>query len=317
MKLTALEVQRNHKVKASPPKGEPVPEPLLRLVQISKHFGTLVALQDVSLQVEPGEVIGLVGRRGAGKSMLLQLIGGLHQPTSGALYFDCAAVQLSNPAEAQALGISMVHQLPLLAENLDVIANISLGREIGWLRYIGIPDDVSMARRAMELLAELNAANIVDVKVSNLPDEQRQIVAIARELLLTPDNEIETAIRSRLPEIDELFFEILTQNLQVAQQQGEQQAVMRLQVIGDAAMRAIQGTQPPEVRFVNTLLQIEYPAKTRELLERNKQARVPEFVAWMDGLADELREDGRADTADRLRQVIAQAREVAGLKVAT
>ena len=182
MKLTTLDVQLNHKVKAALPKEEPVSEPLLRLDHISKRFGTLVALQDVSLQAKPGEVIGLVGRRGAGKSTLLQLIGGLHQPTSGVLYFDCAAVQLSNPADAQALGISMVHQLPLLAENLDVIANVSLGRELSWPRYVGIPDEINMARRAIELLDELNAANIVNVKVSNLSDEQRQIVAIAREL---------------------------------------------------------------------------------------------------------------------------------------
>ncbi len=182
MKLTALEVQRNHKVKASPPKGESGPEPLLRLVQISKHFGTLVALRDVSLQVEPGEVIGLVGRRGAGKSTLLQLIGGLYPSTSGSMFFDNQPVRLSTPAQARELGIAMVHQQPLLAENLDVIANISLGREFSWPRAVGVPDDVRMARRAMELLAELNAANIVNVKASNLPDEQRQIVAIAREL---------------------------------------------------------------------------------------------------------------------------------------
>ncbi len=182
MKLMALEVQRNHKLKASPLAGELGPEPLLRLVQISKHFGTLVALQDVSLQVRPGEVIGLVGRRGAGKSTLLQLIGGLYPPTSGSMIFDNQPVRLSTPALAHELGISMVHQQPLLAENLDVIANISLGREISWPPSVGVPDDVSMAHRAADLLAELHAANIVNVKVSNLSDEQRQIVAIAREL---------------------------------------------------------------------------------------------------------------------------------------
>jgi signal transduction histidine kinase len=157
-------------------------EPLLQLVQISKRFGTLIALQDVSLQVSPGEVVGLVGRRGAGKSTLLQMIGGLHLPTSGALIFDGEAVRLTNPAQAQALGISMVHQIPVLAENLDVIANVSLGRELSWPRAIGLPNDIGMARRAIELLTEFNAANIVNVKVSNLSDEQRQLVAIAREL---------------------------------------------------------------------------------------------------------------------------------------
>ncbi len=159
-----------------------VTEPLLRLVQISKRFETLIALQDVSLQVLPGEVVGLVGRRGAGKSTLLQVIGGLHQPTGGTLIFDGSAVCCSNPAQAQALGISMVYQTPLLAENLDVIANVSLGREVSRPRAAGVPDDVSMARRAIELLSEFDAANIVNLKVSNLSDEQRQIVAIARAL---------------------------------------------------------------------------------------------------------------------------------------
>jgi signal transduction histidine kinase len=157
-------------------------EPLLRLVQISKRFGALTALQDVSLQVLPGEVVGLVGRRGTGKSTLLQLIGGLHQPTSGTLIFDGAAVRFSSPAQAQAVGIAMVHQTPLLAENLDVIANVSLGREVSRPLVRGLPDHVNMARRAIELLTEFDAANIVNSKISNLSDELRQVVAIARAL---------------------------------------------------------------------------------------------------------------------------------------
>ncbi len=156
--------------------------PLLQLVQVSKHFGTLVALQDVSLQVSPGEVVGLVGRRGAGKSTLLQLIGGMYPPNSGAMIFGNQTVRLTTPAQAQKLGIALVHQTPLLAENLDVIANVLLGREIRRSRAWGLPDDVRMARRAAELLTELNAGNVISVAVGNLSDEQRQIVALARSL---------------------------------------------------------------------------------------------------------------------------------------
>jgi signal transduction histidine kinase len=166
----------------SPLSEKSVTEPLLRLVQISKRFGALTALQDVSLQVMRGEVVGLVGRRGTGKSTLLQLIGGLYQPTSGTLIFDGAAVRFASPAQAQAAGIAMVHQTPLLAENLDVIANVSLGHEVSRPRISGLPDEVNMARRAIELLTEFDAANIVNSKVSNLSDEQRQVVAIARAL---------------------------------------------------------------------------------------------------------------------------------------
>jgi hypothetical protein len=140
-------------------------------------------------------------------------------------------------------------------------------------------------------------------------------VALLRELLGTPPAELDKAVKAHLPDLDDLFFEVLTQNLQSAQQSGEQQAFTQLQRVGDAAMRAIQSTQPPEVRFINTLLQIEYPNQTKELLERNKQVLVPEFVTWMEGLAQELRESGRADSAERLTLVIAQAKEIAGLSV--
>src|SRR3972149_2750010 len=149
---------RKDDMTASPLSDRSANEPLLRLAQISKRFGTLIALQEVSLQVSPGEVVGLVGRRGAGKSTLLQLIGGLHQPTSGTLIFDGAAVRFLSPAQAQAVGIAMVHQMPLLAENLDVIANVSLGREVSRPLVRGLPDHVNMARRAIELLAEVYAA---------------------------------------------------------------------------------------------------------------------------------------------------------------
>ena len=139
-------------------------------------------------------------------------------------------------------------------------------------------------------------------------------VALIRELLGTPEADLDKTVKARLSEFDDLFFEVLTQNLQQAQQ-SDPQAFAQLQKIGDAAMRAIQGTQPPEVRFVNTLLQIEYPNQTRELLERNRQVLGPEFIAWMEGLAGDLRQNGRAETADRLVQVIDQAKEMAGLKV--
>ncbi len=168
---------------SSPPPGkQSTAEPLLQIVEISKRFGALVALQDISLKVRPGEVVGLVGRRGAGKSTLLQLIGGLHEPTSGRLIFDGKPVRFSNPAQAQALAISMVHQAPLLAENLDVIANVSLGRDVSWPRAGGVPDEVSMTRHAVDVLSEFDAAQLVNIRVSNLSDEQRQIVAIARAL---------------------------------------------------------------------------------------------------------------------------------------
>jgi hypothetical protein len=141
-------------------------------------------------------------------------------------------------------------------------------------------------------------------------------IALLRELVAVPVEELEKRLQARMQDVDDLFFELLTQNLQAAQQQNDQQALARLQAIGDAAMRVMQATQPPEVRFINTLLQIEYPGQTRELLERNKQVLGPELIGWMEGLVEELREDGRAPAAERLLLVIAQAKQIAGLSLA-
>ncbi len=142
-------------------------------------------------------------------------------------------------------------------------------------------------------------------------------VNFLRDLLMVPEKEVEKLIRDRLPEVDDLFFEILTQNLTTAQQKNDQGAMQRLQMIGSLATRAIQDLQPPEVRFVNALLQSEYPNQTRELLERNKPALVPEFIQWLQALTGDLRQDGRAEAADRLLKIIDQAQELSGSNIPT
>jgi hypothetical protein len=169
-------------------------------------------------------------------------------------------------------------------------------------------DEARLTALRKEILATRDK---IDAQAQALMESK---VALLRELLATPEADLEKTLNARLNELDDLFFEVLTQNLQTAQQ-SDPQAFAQLQKVGDAAMRAIQGTQPPEVRFVNTLLQVEYPNQTRELLERNKQVLGPEFIAWMEGLAGDLRQNGRAETAERLVQVIDQAKEIAGLKV--
>ena len=169
-------------------------------------------------------------------------------------------------------------------------------------------EEVRLTALRKEILATRDK---IDAQAQAMMDGK---VALLRELLGTPDADLEKAIKARLNDLDDLFFEVLTQNLQQAQQ-SDQQAFAQLQKVGDAAMRVIQGTQPPEVRFVNTLLQIEYPNQTKELLERNRQVLGPEFIAWMEGLASDLRQNGRVESADRLALVIDQAKELAGLKV--
>ncbi|QOZ56139.1 ATP-binding cassette domain-containing protein [Bradyrhizobium sp. CCBAU 53338] len=158
-------------------------ELVLRLRGISKNFGAVSALADVDLDVHAGEVVALVGDNGAGKSTLVKILAGVHQPTSGTIAFDGEHVILSDPATALGLGIATVFQDLALCENLDVVANIFLGRELNPVRL----DEVSMEIRAWTLLNELSA-RIPSVRepVASLSGGQRQTVAIARSLLTEP-----------------------------------------------------------------------------------------------------------------------------------
>ncbi|MGV6904156.1 ATP-binding cassette domain-containing protein [Brucella amazoniensis] len=158
-------------------------QPVLRLSGISKNFGAVSALTDIDLEVFPGEVVALVGDNGAGKSTLVKTLAGVHQPTSGTIEFNGEKVVLSSPGVALDLGIATVFQDLALCENLDVVANIFLGREISPYRL----DEVSMEIKAWKLLNELSA-RIPSVRepVASLSGSQRQTVAISRSLLLDP-----------------------------------------------------------------------------------------------------------------------------------
>ncbi len=156
---------------------------VLSLRGISKQFGAVSALTDVDLDVHAGEVVALVGDNGAGKSTLVKILAGVHQPTSGTMTFQGNPVTLDGPNDALTLGIATVFQDLALCENLDVVANIFLGRE---LRPLAL-DEVAMEIRAWTLLNELSA-RIPSVRepVASLSGGQRQTVAIARSLLLDP-----------------------------------------------------------------------------------------------------------------------------------
>lgn len=158
-------------------------EPVLSLRGISKNFGAVSALTDIELDVHAGEVVGLVGDNGAGKSTLIKILAGVHSPTAGTIRFAGREVSLDTPAAALDLGIATVFQDLALCENLDVVANIFLGRETSPWRL----DEVAMEVRAWTLLNELSA-RIPSVRepVASLSGGQRQTVAIARSLLLSP-----------------------------------------------------------------------------------------------------------------------------------
>ena len=158
-------------------------EVVLSLRGICKQFGAVSALTDINLDVHAGEVVALVGDNGAGKSTLVKVLAGVHAPTAGTMTFCGKEVALTGPSDALALGIATVFQDLALCENLDVVANIFLGKELKPMQL----DEVSMEIRAWTLLNELSA-RIPSVRepVASLSGGQRQTVAIARSLLLDP-----------------------------------------------------------------------------------------------------------------------------------
>jgi len=156
---------------------------VLSLRGVSKNFGAVSALTDIELDVHAGEVVALVGDNGAGKSTLVKVLAGVHHPARAPSRFDGQQVTLSDPGAALDLGIATVFQDLALCENLDVVANIYLGRELTSVAPRRGRDGI----RAWTLLNELSARipSVRDV-VASLSGGQRQTVAIARSLLLDP-----------------------------------------------------------------------------------------------------------------------------------
>ncbi|URN18155.1 MULTISPECIES: ATP-binding cassette domain-containing protein [Streptomyces] len=161
----------------------PVP-PLLSLRGVRKRFGAVEALADVGLEVGAGEVVALMGDNGAGKSTLVKVIAGVAPADEGVIRWEGRAVRVRRPRDAHALGIAAVFQDLALCDNLDVVANLFLGRE---LCRAGLLDEVEMERRARDLMGSL-AVHVPDLRarVATLPGGQRQTVAISRSLVGEP-----------------------------------------------------------------------------------------------------------------------------------
>ena len=150
---------------------------------ISKSFGSVKALTDVDLDIAAGEVVALVGDNGAGKSTLVKILAGVYPQDAGEIELDGHTVSIPDPSTSITLGIATVFQDLALCENLDVVSNLFLGREMSPRRL----DEVSMEVRSWELLRQLSASlPTVRIPVSSLSGGQRQTVAIARSLLGKP-----------------------------------------------------------------------------------------------------------------------------------
>ena len=158
--------------------------PLLAMKGISKRFGAVQALKDIELAVSAGEVVAVVGDNGAGKSTLVKVLAGVHHADSGTVSLDGSPVRIGSPTDSRDLGIATVYQDLALCDNLDVVANLWLGREI---TALGVIDEVLMEKESWSLLRELSAKiPSIRTAVASLSGGQRQTVAIARSLIGEP-----------------------------------------------------------------------------------------------------------------------------------
>ena len=158
--------------------------PLLEVDQVSKRFGGVHALKEVSLTLYPGEVLALAGDNGAGKSTLIKIISGVHPSDGGVLRYEGKEIKHDNPHQARAHGIETIYQDLALADNLDVGANVFLGRE-PVRRFLGLPfvDRRLMRQEAEKTLSALDIhINRLSMPIRSLSGGQRQSVAIGRAI---------------------------------------------------------------------------------------------------------------------------------------
>jgi D-xylose transport system ATP-binding protein len=165
--------------------------PLLVARGVSRSFGAVEALVDVDFDVDCGEVVALVGDNGAGKSTLIKAIAGVQPADRGRYWFDGREVTIRTPSDASQLGIATVYQDLAICDNLDVVANLYLGSELGArgpLGIIGQLDEDAMELRTTELLSSLGVTTIdsVHAQAGSLSGGQRQSVAITRALVGSP-----------------------------------------------------------------------------------------------------------------------------------
>ncbi|RKS77643.1 D-xylose transport system ATP-binding protein [Motilibacter peucedani] len=157
-------------------------QPILELRGINKSFGPVHVLHDVDFAVYPGQVTALVGDNGAGKSTLVKCLAGIYHIDTGQVFFEGNEVHITGPRDTAALGVEIVYQDLALADNLDIVQNMFLGRE---MKKGAVLDEASMERKARDTLASLSVRTVKSVRqlVSSLSGGQRQTVAIAKSVL--------------------------------------------------------------------------------------------------------------------------------------
>ncbi|SPF80640.1 ATP-binding cassette domain-containing protein [Pseudoprimorskyibacter insulae] len=153
--------------------------PLVEMRNMSISFGGINAVDDVSVDLYPGEVVGLLGHNGAGKSTLIKMLSGAYKPSGGQIFVDGNPVQIHSPRDARELNIETIYQTLALADNLDAASNLFLGREL--ISPLGFVDDAAMEAETRKIMGRLNPNfRKFAAPVSALSGGQRQSVAIAR-----------------------------------------------------------------------------------------------------------------------------------------
>jgi D-xylose transport system ATP-binding protein len=157
-------------------------QPLLRLTGIGKNFGPVEALHGVDLDIPVGKVTALLGDNGAGKSTLIKCISGIQSVDHGAMYWQGRQVRLHTPKDASDLGIATVYQDLALCDNLDIVANMFLGRELTKRWQL---DEINMELTAKKTLQDLRVVTVRSIRqpVGSLSGGQRQSVAVARAIM--------------------------------------------------------------------------------------------------------------------------------------
>ena len=250
-------------------------EPLLSIRKITKRFGGLVAVNEVSCDIYPGEVVGLLGDNGAGKSTLIKCISGVYQADEGDIYFEGRLSHFTRPIDARRQGIETIYQDLALANNLDVDANIFLGREVkkrylgGLIRMLDEPHMLRESRATLEAL-EIHFPNL-QLPIESLSGGQRQAVAIARAVYWD----------AKLMIMDEP-----TNNLGVPEQHKVLELICKLRDRGVPVI-LISHTLPDVFAVSDRLIVMHRGRKVTE--KRTAETDTQEVVQYMVGALDDTR----------------------------
>ncbi|MFZ1468204.1 MAG: ATP-binding cassette domain-containing protein [Paracoccaceae bacterium] len=206
--------------------------PLVEMRDISIAFGGIKAVDHVTIDLHPGEVVGLLGHNGAGKSTLIKCLSGAYRPDSGAIYINGKKAEINDPRDARAHNIETIYQTLALADNLDAASNLFLGREI--MGRGGMLDDARMEAETRKIMARLNPNfRKFHVPVSALSGGQRQSVAIARAVyfnarILIMDEPTAALGPQETQMVSELIQELKAQGLGIFLIEHDIQNVMQL-----------------------------------------------------------------------------------------